>query len=178
MGTKSSFPCAPRSCPLSSHLTSCLQDSWAVPGSCWEQEGDRAVPSSFQPIPTAHTSWDGSEGAGGSSSFAVPSLCLWEWGQELLWKLLPLEEEDKKGWMGFPCISWGLCLELAKLGCFWGLPHTLLFLALIWEEQVLISWSFSFSQPAIQQAKGFQPGKAAAASLSPSLFSCSQPGMG
>lgn len=74
-------------------------------------------------------------------------------------------EEDKNGWMGFPCFSWGLCLDLAKLGCFLVLPHTLLLLALSWEEQVLVSRSFSLSQPTIRQAKGFQPGKAAAASL-------------
>lgn len=93
---------------------------WLGPaGSRRRTELSPAAPSpSPQPTPAG----DGSEGAGGSSSFAVPSLCLWDWGQELLWKLLPLEEEDKKGWTCFPCISWGLCLELAKLGCFWCYP--------------------------------------------------------
>lgn len=150
-------------CPLTSRLASCLQDSWAMPGSCWEQEGDRAVPSSSQAIPAAHASWGWVRGCCGLLPVAVGLMARSCSGS--CSHLGCHREEDNKGWMGFPCFSWGLCLDLEKLGWFLLLPHILFFLALSWEEQVLVSQSFSLSQPTIQQGKGFQPGKAAAAFL-------------
>lgn len=76
-------------CPLTSCLASCLQDSWAMPGSCWEQEGDRAVPSSSQAIPAAHASWGWVTGCCGLLPVAVGDGS-GAGGQELLWKPQPL----------------------------------------------------------------------------------------
>lgn len=174
--TAPSLPVLPPACRTAGQ---CLGPAGSRRGTELSPAAPRPSP---QPMPAGH----GSEGAVGSSSFAIPSLCLWEMGEGLVARscsgsccLLGCHrEENKKGWMGFPCFSWGLCLELAKLGCVLVLLCTLLFLVLSWEEQVLVSQNFSLSQPTIQQAKGFQPGKAAAASLSSSLFSCSQLGMG
>lgn len=157
-------------------------------GPAGSRRGTELSPAAPRPSPQLMPAGNGSEGAVGSSSFAGPSLWLWEMGVGLVARscsgsccLLGCHrEEDKKGWMGFPCFSWGLCLELAKLGWFLALPHTLLFLAVSWEEQILVSRSFSLSQPTIRQAKGFQPGKAAAASLvfQPFLLQPARDGLG
>lgn len=74
----------------------------------------------------------------GSASFALPPPWLWEVGRGLVARSCSGgcclvgcgREDDEKGWLGFPCFPWGLCLEPAKLGWFLALPHTLLLFAL------------------------------------------------
>lgn len=159
MRVKSSFLCAPAcstapSLPVSPPASRTAGQCLGPAGSRRGTELSPAAPRpSLQPTPAG----DGSHGAVGSSPW------LWEMGVGLVARSCSgscsiwgcHSEEEKKGWMGFPCFSWGLCLDLAKLGWFLVLPHILLLLALSWEEQVLVSQSFSLSQPTIQQGKGF-----------------------
>lgn len=72
---------------------------------------------------------DGSEGAVGSSSFAIPSLWLWEMIVRLVVRSCSLlgchREEDKKGWMIFPVFLGDYTLTWHS---FLVLPHILLLL--------------------------------------------------
>lgn len=85
----------------------------------------------------------------------------------------------KAGWV-FPVFFGDCALGQQSPARFWCFPTpwgVLLLYTLGWEEQVLLSLGFSLPQPAIQQAKGFQPGEQQPPPLSSSLFSSSQLGM-